>query len=467
MDFKGLPISIENGKSSCRQWYNPDVGNYGITRMDNPYGYIRGTLGVDGDAVDVYVGPDRDALMVYIIHQTKAPDFTEYDEDKCMLGFPSADAAKEAYLKHYNDPRFLGPITAMTFDEFKEKLVSHNGRMIKSHVSAYTRITENGRLAFVPAYDNRKTKTQAPITAPNDRDNFGMIQGEIAAKAGMPPGPVKLFEGEQVAEHRGFGKAHISAQHGTEIRAAGYRSEEEFVADVVKNFTAIYSAGGNRYALVAEHRGKPKVHIVEIRHQAAGDFYSVVTGYIADRQAVKRDWTLLWRRGGLRKGAEEIIKRLGDELGVDWDEIDLDDFIDGMWYEEEAGGTNAIEEAKRVVENLRQDPKHYARMEKSLDDMVVTLRDAITAEYEAIKIYTRMADSIGNELARKTLLSIIDEERVHAGEFLRVLQILSPEEARLYREGAGEVDGNDDKVQKALAWAYLIRERVEKCPWAE
>ena len=57
-----------------------------------------------------------------------------YDECKVMLGFPSEAAAKEAYLKHYDDPRFLGPVTAMPMDEFKRKVLAsrHRPRMIKA-----------------------------------------------------------------------------------------------------------------------------------------------------------------------------------------------------------------------------------------------------------------------------------------------------------------------------------------------
>lgn len=132
--YRGLDIAIENQQSSARAWKNPDDGTQGMSHMKVPYGYFRGSLGVDGDAVDVYVGPDRNADAVYIIHQTKAPDFTEYDEDKVMLCFPSAQAAKDAYLKQYNDPRFFGSMTEMPFDEFKEKLAATNDRpgMIKS-----------------------------------------------------------------------------------------------------------------------------------------------------------------------------------------------------------------------------------------------------------------------------------------------------------------------------------------------
>lgn len=153
INFRGLDIAIENQKSSARAWKNPDDGSAGMSYMRIPYGYIRGTMGVDGDAVDVYVGPHRDAPMVYIVHQTKAPDFKGYDEDKCMVGFLSAAEAKAAYLKQYNDPRFFGAMTEMPFEEFRVKVLATKGKpqMIKSLTAprghkAFTRRSKTGKV---------------------------------------------------------------------------------------------------------------------------------------------------------------------------------------------------------------------------------------------------------------------------------------------------------------------------------
>jgi len=112
-----LEIAIENPAGSVRE------GNGWRTKMKYDYGYVCRSEGVDGDAVDVYLGPELDsAPNVYIVHQRKYGDWDAYDEDKAMLGFPSEEAARAAYLKHYDDPRFLGPITAMPVAEFVEKV---------------------------------------------------------------------------------------------------------------------------------------------------------------------------------------------------------------------------------------------------------------------------------------------------------------------------------------------------------
>ena len=73
-------------------------------------------------------------------------------------------------------------------------------------------------------------------------------------------------------------------------------------------------------------------------------------------------------------------------------------------------------------------------------ELVRAIRFMIAAEYEAIQLYMQLAESIDDELAQEVLIDIADEERVHAGEFLRLLKYLEPEEEEFYAEGAEEVD---------------------------
>lgn len=131
IDFQGLPISVENREGSRRYWYDPEADEHGSTKMKYPYGYVKGTLGLDGDAVDVFVGPDAESDLVVVITQLKRPDFSKIDEQKVMLGFSSAKQAKQAYLKHYNDPRFFGSMKTLTISEFKDRLKTHRGKLIK------------------------------------------------------------------------------------------------------------------------------------------------------------------------------------------------------------------------------------------------------------------------------------------------------------------------------------------------
>jgi len=79
--------------------------------------------------------------------------------------------------------------------------------------------------------------------------------------------------------------------------------------------------------------------------------------------------------------------------------------------------------------------------ERKLTDaeLVRAIRFMVAAEYEAIQLYMQLAESTDNKLAIEVLKDIADEERVHAGEFLRLLHVLAPDEETFYAKGAKEV----------------------------
>jgi len=80
--------------------------------------------------------------------------------------------------------------------------------------------------------------------------------------------------------------------------------------------------------------------------------------------------------------------------------------------------------------------------ERKLTDteLVRAIRFMVAAEYEATQLYMQLAESTDNKLAQKVLKDIADEEIVHAGEFLRLLHELAPDEKKLYAQGAKEVE---------------------------
>lgn len=74
------------------------------------------------------------------------------------------------------------------------------------------------------------------------------------------------------------------------------------------------------------------------------------------------------------------------------------------------------------------------------EELVRAIRFMVAAEYEAIQLYMQLAESTENKLAIEVLKDIADEERVHAGEFLRLLRELAPDEDKFYAEGSHEVE---------------------------
>jgi rubrerythrin len=74
------------------------------------------------------------------------------------------------------------------------------------------------------------------------------------------------------------------------------------------------------------------------------------------------------------------------------------------------------------------------------EELVRAIRFMVAAEYEAVQLYMQLAESIDNRLAAAVLKDIADEELEHAGEFLRLLRELAPDEEKFYAKGAKEVE---------------------------
>lgn len=120
---QGLRISIENPQGSTRSGTSPD-GKAWSNMMAAHYGYVKGTEAADGDHVDVFVGPHAaTAPTVFVVDQINADG--SYDEAKALFGFNSEAEAVAAYKGSYDADWKVGPITAMSVDEFKAGLTSN------------------------------------------------------------------------------------------------------------------------------------------------------------------------------------------------------------------------------------------------------------------------------------------------------------------------------------------------------
>ena len=82
------------------------------------------------------------------------------------------------------------------------------------------------------------------------------------------------------------------------------------------------------------------------------------------------------------------------------------------------------------------------------EELVRAIRFMIAAEYEAIQLYQQTAESTDDALAREVLLDIANEGKEHAGEFLRLLRELDPQEEGFYKEGYEEVEEMIGKLKK-------------------
>jgi len=81
------------------------------------------------------------------------------------------------------------------------------------------------------------------------------------------------------------------------------------------------------------------------------------------------------------------------------------------------------------------------------EELIRAIRFMVAAEYEATQLYMQLAESTDNKLVVEMLKDIADEELVHAGEFLRLLSELAPDEKKLYAQGAKEVEAEIKKMK--------------------
>jgi rubrerythrin len=74
------------------------------------------------------------------------------------------------------------------------------------------------------------------------------------------------------------------------------------------------------------------------------------------------------------------------------------------------------------------------------EELIRAIRLNLAAEHEAIYLYMAHAEATDHPLAKKVLIDVANEEREHAGEFGRLLEILTGDEAEWLAEGRAEVD---------------------------
>ena len=126
LSFGGYDFTVETPKGTTRSGKDEQGKPWSVT-MHDTYGYILGKIGVDGDHIDMFINDaaDLDSFdgNVYVVDQVN-PETGEFDEHKVMYGFPSEEAATEAYLANYSKGwKGLGKVTAVpkaTFDKWLE-----------------------------------------------------------------------------------------------------------------------------------------------------------------------------------------------------------------------------------------------------------------------------------------------------------------------------------------------------------
>ena len=156
-------ITIENPKGSVRSGIDAE-GNKWETTMQNTYGYIRGTEGVDGDHIDVFLSDDIDewnGRKVFVVDQYNEDG--SFDEHKVMLGFNEADDAEAAYFANYDKDwakKHKAVVTAVNLEDF-EKWIESSHRKTKAFAEYASVKKETVAVATTPVKVEQSANTQA------------------------------------------------------------------------------------------------------------------------------------------------------------------------------------------------------------------------------------------------------------------------------------------------------------------
>jgi hypothetical protein len=129
IEYQGIPIHLDRPKGLIMTGKN-DQGEDWVREYHYDYGFFPGTLGGDGDGVDVFVGPDKEAPEAYWAIQLKKDG--SFDEFKVFLGFHNRDAAIGAFKQHIPQ-RFLGGMVTVRLDILKALIGVHpTGEFVKA-----------------------------------------------------------------------------------------------------------------------------------------------------------------------------------------------------------------------------------------------------------------------------------------------------------------------------------------------
>lgn len=283
----GFAVAIENAAGSKRTWTDSD-GSRGWTLMRWDYGFIVGAIGADGEDVDVYIGPIANPEWVFVIHQRcKADGFKSYDEDKVMLGWPSADAAKAAYLAQYDDPHFFGGMSVFTLDEFRAKLRDIDGGKI-THTDADD-FSSADRARLRAALDRARRDMEQQLTT----NRLSNVAAETASH-------LSTFNAAQFSRQ-------VRAAIGTDISLRDPKIAGLLDEFVHANVSLIRALG---------NKSLDDVEKAIVNGVASGDSWSGIQDDVQERYGISDRHAQLIARDQVGKLNGQITRARHEELGV-------------------------------------------------------------------------------------------------------------------------------------------------------
>lgn len=216
LTFGGYDFTVETPKGVTRSGKDEQGKPWSVT-MHDTYGYILGKIGVDGDHIDMFINDAADLDTfdgnVYVVDQV-TPEAGEFDEHKVMYGFPSEEAATEAYLANYSKGwKGLGKVTSVPKATFDKWLQSSDRKtkpfadyaMIKKDSDALSSGQKDENLPFAQMnMDDLPFHRDVKEVKPSEMTEAQKVAYDAVStmlkKAGIPVKVVSNEDMEKVAE---------------------------------------------------------------------------------------------------------------------------------------------------------------------------------------------------------------------------------------------------------------------------
>ena len=200
LSFGGYDYTVETPKGVTRSGKDEQGKPWSVT-MHDTYGYILGKIGVDGDHIDMFINDAADLDTfdgnVYVVDQVN-PETGEFDEHKVMYGYPSEEAATEAYLANYSKGwKGLGKVTGVPKTTFDKWLESSDR---KTKPFADYAMVQKEQAKF-----DRDVKEVKPSEMTEAQKVAYDAVSTMLKKAGIPVKVVSNEDMEKVAEAQGKG----------------------------------------------------------------------------------------------------------------------------------------------------------------------------------------------------------------------------------------------------------------------
>ncbi|WP_280568300.1 LPD38 domain-containing protein [Chromohalobacter sp. 296-RDG] len=159
VQLEGMDIAIENPKDSTRRGTD-EKGRDWESQMAHHYGDIKGTVGADGDNLDVFVGERPENGKAFVVDQVNEDG--GFDEHKVMLGFDSKEEARQGYLANYEEGwQGLGEISEVGTEDLKNWMRDGD---TQSPFGTRTSSREETQEAATVKGDGKTSNRQAPTS---------------------------------------------------------------------------------------------------------------------------------------------------------------------------------------------------------------------------------------------------------------------------------------------------------------